>query len=755
MRALGACLTSLVALTGCLGGGGGGGGGEAGSSSVGASPSFPQLDLPLSAAPASFESSEYRASGALAPIGASTLYAAGGTGAGVTVGIIDTGIDTSHPELSGAIDPASRDLLRPGPLVDASQHGTAVAGLIGARRNDAATHGVAFNADLLAIRADTPGSCDGSGCLFDQGELATATDYAVQNGARVLNFSLGSDTGLAQSFRNALTAAVDADRVLVMAAGNGGGPNPHQPGSFAATSAAGGAAIVVGALGQNGELAAFSNRAGSAADAYLVAPGEGLVTTAAGGGSLTMNGTSGATAVVSGAAAALISAAPHLSAANVVAILLDSARDLGAPGTDSTYGRGMLDLERALLPMGPLTVPEGVSTNAVSRPLAASSLSLGDAFGAVAPALGPVMALDAYARPYEVALPGEERQRSTDTLAALVHRQRTPAVETTTVGRLGLGLTRGDQLSPWRIGSDGDLAGLAVDYRTADDDWRLAAWVGETALAETDAPGPVRARSTLGAPTHFADLAAPVGLAADTAATGAWRVSLSLAGDPGGALAEVGDVQATTLYGARPLPEGRLGRVGLEHRSESVAGWSLGLGLLEEGSGPLGSSGTGGLAAGDALTPFVDLALSRPLAAGWRAFGEAALGRTAAVAGEGGLLEEVGPLWTTAWAVGLEGKAVWQESDRLTLELLQPLRVESGRAVLDVPVARDREGRVYRDRRPVDLAPGGRELDLELGYGRDLGAARLQTALLLRHAPGHDAKAPPELLWAVNLRLPF
>jgi hypothetical protein len=752
MRVLGACLTSLVALTGCLGGGGGSG---SGADSVGSSPSFAQLDLPLSAAPASFESAEYRASGALAPIGASTLYAAGGTGAGVTVGIIDTGIDTTHPEFAGAINPASRDLLRPGPLVDAAQHGTAVAGLIGARRNDAATHGVAFNADLLAIRADTPGSCDGTGCLFDQGDLATATTYAVQNGARVLNFSLGSDTGLAQSFRNALTAAVDADRVLVMAAGNGGGPAPHQPGAFAATGAAGGAAIVVGALAENGTLAAFSNRAGSAADAYLVAPGEGLVTTAAGGGSLAMTGTSGATAVVSGAAAVLISAAPHLSAANVVAILLESARDLGAPGTDSTYGRGMLDLERALQPMGPLSVPEGVSTNAVSRPLAASSLSLGDAFGAVAPTLGPVMALDAYARPYEVALPGEERQRTTDTLAALVHRQRTPAVETTTVGRLGLGLTRGDQLSPWRIGSDGDLAGLAVDYRTADDDWRLAAWVGETAAADAAALGLVRARGILGAPTQFADLAAPVGLAVDTAASGDWRVSLSLAGDPGGALAEFGDVHETKLYGGQALPEGRLGRLGLEHQGEDGAGWSLGLGLLEEASGPLGSSGTGGLAAGDALTPFIDLALSRPLGAGWRAFGEATLGRTAAVAGEGGLLDEVGPLWTTAWAVGLEGKAIWQESDQLTLQLLQPLRVEGGRAVLDVPVARDLEGRVYREQRLVDLAPDGRELDLELGYGLDLGAARLQTALLLRHAPGHDAEAPPELLGAINLRLPF
>ena len=102
MRVIGTCLTSLLSLTACLGGGGGAGGGGAG----GPAP-LAGLNLPLVADPASFDTAEYRASGALPRIGAATLYATGGTGSGVTVGLIDTGIDTTHGDFAGALHPAS------------------------------------------------------------------------------------------------------------------------------------------------------------------------------------------------------------------------------------------------------------------------------------------------------------------------------------------------------------------------------------------------------------------------------------------------------------------------------------------------------------------------------------------------------------------------------------------------------------------------------------------------------------------------
>ena len=752
MRALGACLTSVLALTGCLGGGGGGGGGGSGGS-AGSTPSLAQLDLPLTADPTSFETAEYRRSGALEPIGASTLYAAGGTGAGVTVGIIDTGIDTSHPEFSGALHPASRDLLREIPLTDGGLHGTAVAGLLGARRDDAFIHGVAYEADLLVIRADDPGSCPNA-CSFRQSDLAAATDYAVANGARVLNFSLGADTGLASGLRDALAAAAMDDRVLVLAAGNGGDPAPHQPGAFAATAEARQSAIVVGALGEDGTIADFSNRAGSAAEAYLVAPGQSLITTAPGGGGGIFSGTSAATPLVAGAAAALLGAAPHLSAAEVVAILLQSARDLGAPGTDPIYGRGALDLENALLPVGPLGVPEGVSTNQIARPLAQSALATGAAFGSAAPSLGPVMALDAYGRPYAVTLDVTGSAPS-EALPALLQRQRAPQTTTAAIGGIEIGLTEVDGLGRWVMGAEADLAGLAVGYRAADDGWRLDGYLGAPATAAFGEAAVARLPRPSGPPAHFADLAAPAGLAADAPLAGAWRVSLQLSGDPGGALAELGDLRASAAHAGQALPRGRLAAIGLDYAADNSSTWRIGLGRLAEDTGPLGSTGAGALALSGAETRYLDVAGALPLVAGWEVYGEAALGRTAAARGRGGLLAEIGPLWTTAFALGIAGEGIWRSGDRLTFELAQPLRVEAGRATFDVPVARDRAGRVYRERRTIDVAPGGRELDLELGYGLDLGSARLQSALLLRLAPGHDPEAAPELLGAVSLRLPF
>ena len=755
MRAIGPCLTSLLTLTACLGGGGGGGGG-------GGSPaSFTGLNLALAANPAVFESTEYRQSGALEPIDASTLYAAGGTGTGVTVGIIDTGIDTSHPEFTGAIHPASVDLVRGGALGDGSGHGTAVAGLLGARRNGSAIHGMAFDADLLVVRADAPGSCP-QGCLFNQSTLAAATDHAVANGARVLNFSLGEATSLANSFRQSLGAAAAADRVLVFAAGNGGGASPQQPALFATSGAARGTGIIVGAVDDSSVIADFSNRAGSAADVFIVAPGESLRTTALGGGTAVVSGTSTATPLVSGAAAALISAAPHLSAANVVAILLDSARDLGAPGTDSIYGRGMLDLAQALAPMGPLRVPEGVSTAAVARPLGNTRLDLGTAFGGKAPDVGPAMALDAFDRAYAVSLPTETARRSASALPDFLRRQHTDAPERLAVGGLSLDLTRAGLVDDRALFDDTDLAGLAATWQL-DEALRVTASLGEpTRPGDPVALGLWQGRRGGDETASFVDLAAPASLELDAAIDPMWSVSLTLAGDPDGALERMtADRQpwTTTTSGYVEPKEGRLAAVGLTRGGADLGSWRIGLGVLDEADGPLGSTGSGALRAGEALTQFVDIAGQLRLAEGVQGFGRAALGRTA-TASDGGLLAEMGPLWSTSFELGIALEAVARTDDRLTFTLSQPLRVESGAAELDVPVARDLAGGITRSRRELDLGPDGREIDLEIGYGLALGGfadqpGRLQTAVMLRLAPDHDPEAAPELLLGLSYRLPF
>ena len=295
-----------------------------------------------------FETTEYFANRGLGAINASSAYAAGATGNGVLVGLIDTGIDLDHPEFAGAIDGASTDIVGGGAatLGDVDGHGTAVGGIIAARRNGALAHGVAFDGRLLVVRADAPGSCPGA-CAFDQADVARATDYAVDHGARVLNYSMGGTGSLAGPLGDAFARAVSAGRILVLAAGNEGGAEPIFPAIFPGSAAAGGQAIVVGALDTDGDIADFSNRAGSARGHYLVAPGVDILAPQLNGGAALVSGTSFATPHVTGAVALLLQGAPFLTAQQVVDLLLGTATDLGAPGTDDVYGRGSLNLAAA------------------------------------------------------------------------------------------------------------------------------------------------------------------------------------------------------------------------------------------------------------------------------------------------------------------------------------------------------------------------------------------------------------------------
>jgi subtilisin family serine protease len=210
----------------CLGGlGSCGGGGGSGSATIGSLPS------------SSFETQEYSSSYGLGAIHASSAYAEGATGQGVIVAVIDTGIDVDHPEFAGAIHPDSTDIVTDDPqfLDDQDGHGTAVAGVIGARRNGALTHGVAYQSRLLAVRADAIGSCGTmAGCAFTPADVANATDHAVDHNADVINYSLGGASVLDPILEDALERAVDGGVTLVLAAGNEGALEPTFPARFAA-----------------------------------------------------------------------------------------------------------------------------------------------------------------------------------------------------------------------------------------------------------------------------------------------------------------------------------------------------------------------------------------------------------------------------------------------------------------------------------------------------------------------------------------
>src|SRR3989344_4075340 len=149
-------------------------------------------------------------------IDAELVWLLGGVGAGVNVGVIDTGISSSHPDLVGNIKDGEREVGYTSSWNDDNGHGSHVAGIIGAIDNDIGVIGASHSANLYAIKV-LDGR--GSGYLSD---VINGIDWAVVNGMQVVNLSLGCDCS-SESLHDAVIRARDAGVVVVAAAGNSGG----------------------------------------------------------------------------------------------------------------------------------------------------------------------------------------------------------------------------------------------------------------------------------------------------------------------------------------------------------------------------------------------------------------------------------------------------------------------------------------------------------------------------------------------------
>ncbi|WP_018183997.1 S8 family serine peptidase [Kaistia granuli] len=246
-------------------------------------------------------------------------------GQSILVAVIDSGIDGSHPELAGTLDPAS-------PARTIGSHGTAIAGVIAAHQRLVSA---APKVRILAF--DSFLSPDGSAARGSTLDILKSLDKAAGAGARVVNLSFAGpeDTLLSAG----LAAAQDRGIVLVAAAGNGG------PKAGPAFPAAHPAVIAVTATDPADAIYKSANRGGYIA---LAAPGVDILTTAPNGTYEQVSGTSFAAAQVSGIAALLLERQPTLAPDAVRAILTKTARDLGKPGRDDIFGAGLVDAAAAI-----------------------------------------------------------------------------------------------------------------------------------------------------------------------------------------------------------------------------------------------------------------------------------------------------------------------------------------------------------------------------------------------------------------------
>lgn len=295
--------------------------------------------------------------------------ALGLTGSGVKVGVFDSGIIWDNKNL--------KDRLRgegyagfTGADTNRNRHGTQVANVLAGYSEDTVSRGIAPGVELHDIMV-APHDTDVPKFRLDN--FGGAFDYIVDNRLDIVNMSLASSVsaggdlraksvshlgGLTDDFRRATRNGT----IFVVAAGNDANiPTVNSYAGLGIDPDIGrGQILTVYSLAENGqELSIRSNTCGQTMYSCIGAVGERLPVVAYAGNESRFSGTSAATPVVSGALALLKEQNPELSSAQLVELVLFTATDMGERGVDEVYGRGILNMDRASVPVGGLRVVTG------------------------------------------------------------------------------------------------------------------------------------------------------------------------------------------------------------------------------------------------------------------------------------------------------------------------------------------------------------------------------------------------------------
>ncbi len=266
---------------------------------------------------------------------------------GAKVGIVDTGIQQTHPEFAGGriancggvnnfgsnlviIVVGADPTIVNGKCNDDNGHGTHVAGTIAANANNGTgVAGVAFNSPLAICKGLNSG---GSGTLQ---MIANCITWLNQQGAKVISMSLGGSSGSA-ALQTAVTNATNNGSLLVAAAGNSGNSSLSYPAAYAEV-------VSVAATDHNDAKASFSQ---FNADVEVAAPGVNILSTWNNGGYNTISGTSMATPHAAAVAALIAGTNPGGGPAAWRSELQASVDDKGTPGRDPQFGFGRVNLSK-------------------------------------------------------------------------------------------------------------------------------------------------------------------------------------------------------------------------------------------------------------------------------------------------------------------------------------------------------------------------------------------------------------------------
>lgn len=700
----------------------------------------------------------------LAAIGADYAYARGYTGQGVTVGIIDTGADPGHSALAGKLHSSSGVASRSCPdgtcsfsaIRDTASHGTAVGGVIAGARIDGLMHGVAFEAELLALgiqlgtappdyRPVDLSNPDSFRSLDEQGQ---GLYRRIGSATRIINHSFGYEGVVtaytATQYRAAFGRIVDsliqagtpdAEKIImVWAAGNSNGrqdtrgnlADASSPNLSAATPhyfpELEGHFISVVATGRDGAIANYSNRCGVAADYCMAAPGSGIYGPHANNANnyRSLTGTSLAAPQVAGALALMEEAfRGQLGSTEMVSRLLAAANKSGIYSDQDIYGQGLLDVEKATRPIGTARASLGHSLDGPAVALQRTAIAPGPAWG------------DALARDLaELEL-------------AVFDRLNAPFF-----------IPMEAFHAPWAL--DG---GLRADRRFA----RFAERASQTSPQPAAIAGGWTLSSALGVTAaHLPGSNNQPALDRTAGIQNAW-IALGTRGAgvarnllPAGGRSQLRGgffVQNSGVTrGQRLTVPGRARGAFLSLDASGAAGRvSAELGLLRESERLLGAGASGAYGRLAGNTWFTRLTATQELRGGLRFVAVAQGGYTSAEVNRG-LLRTARHVLSSAYSAGIHWKSKAPgNAGRLWLTVSQPLRNESGAMELDYPAGRTRTGAVVRKTAWLAAEPSGRQIDLALGYATALRpiassapAWHIRAEFWRSIQPGHRANARPQ-----------
>lgn len=643
------------------------------------------------------------------------------TGSGIVVATLDTGVNASHFELADKVISVAG-----GSTVDVDGgggHGTSIAGVIAAGFNGAGMIGVAYDSRILPI-----GVADSN--RFANSNSATAGINLAASRGDVRIISITYATVFSEPQNSAIVNAMNAGKLIVMRAGNDSQANPDVPPSV--YNQFNGRGIIVGALGGGNNLISISNKAGAAANVYMVAPGEGIY---APGNRCNdcftrWTGTSIATPHVAGAAALILSQNPGLSSQEVTEILFNSATDLGAPGVDSVYGHGLLNVGAALSAQGDLDSSSGGSSAALGVGIAALAVGGGIAYfwnknKKAKENLENTLVFDSYDRPYIMNLnQALNVQKSAPRLFDVMNMfdRQTRSVGIDMSENLSLTMhARTNNPTDYVFLKDSDPF-LEADEQVRDEDLAMKMAgsfknglsfnlqhnyapssgfdnVGDLSLSENFIWSSSYGSQYMG----FANLSDSLSLGYQANNKLAFKLGANRVEDN---LENGQSSNAVMLQGSYAPTD-----------NSSV---SLRVNNLYENGNLLGGASSGAFSVSNANTTAVGVTGKYKVFDKFSLFASFTGGFTNVSEQQGSFLQSFSGLRSQSWGTGVIGSSLFRYNDRAGFAISSPLRVSNGKADLVVPQSLDGSRNIVSDSTRVSLAPEGSELDFEAFYRMNL-----------------------------------